>query len=140
MCRVRQRKDRHFGPDDPIFYPQPFSFALGHLSLIVTPRLSSEEKLYFAWVLPTPSDFSGSALGRDTSIGKLSADFLMGLQTMAQAVLCKSPKNSKDAHIIEASGAVRRTLEHLDVAASQEVTFQRVAFLQCKILELDARN
>ncbi|KAF9041866.1 hypothetical protein BDP27DRAFT_1244483, partial [Rhodocollybia butyracea] len=100
MCRVRQRRDRHFGPDDPIFYPQPFSFPLGHLSLIRTPRLSPEENLYYAWVLPTSADFVASTLGADC-VGKLSAKFLEGLQTMCRAVLKKSQKSSKDPHIMD---------------------------------------
>jgi hypothetical protein len=138
MCQVRQRKDRHFGPDDPIFYPQPFSFPLGHFSLIRTPRLSIEETLYYAWVLPTSADFVASTSGVNC-FGKLSAKFITGLQTMCQAVLGNSPKNSDDPHIMDYTGTVGRIVEQLEAAASQEVTFQRVAFIQHKVLELDAR-
>ncbi|THU77304.1 hypothetical protein K435DRAFT_824370 [Dendrothele bispora CBS 962.96] len=69
--------DPHFGEEDPLYFPQPFSLTLPHLALIPLPSASDNDKHGIAWyrlthfdfVLVSPEDQSGScgSLGVITS-------------------------------------------------------------------------
>ncbi|KAL0057493.1 hypothetical protein AAF712_015863 [Marasmius tenuissimus] len=57
LRHVRMRKDLHFGEEDPLFFPQPYTPGIGHLSVIPIRTSEPNNPHSPAWTAPSPSDF-----------------------------------------------------------------------------------
>ncbi|KAK1215779.1 hypothetical protein PQX77_021589 [Marasmius sp. AFHP31] len=51
------RKDFHFGEEDPLFFPQPYTAGIGHLSVIPMRTSEASNPHSAAWTIPSHSDF-----------------------------------------------------------------------------------
>ncbi|KAL0564366.1 hypothetical protein V5O48_017680 [Marasmius crinis-equi] len=116
-CRVRMRRDRHFGSDDPLHYPQPWNRELAHLAVIrVQSNLHEEPCIDTAWHIPSTKDFVQSpgcgGLGRlDRRIRERFSTFCCSIQ-------------------------LNRLLDRLDCPASESQALLRFACAQRQALEL----
>ncbi|KIK56377.1 hypothetical protein GYMLUDRAFT_119833, partial [Collybiopsis luxurians FD-317 M1] len=102
MSRVRWRQQLHFGPDDPLYLPQPFNKAVPHLVLIMPPCYDVEDKFHYAWQKLTeahfvPEDTCSCAMG----LGRLEPQFQKGLKALAKHVLKAIPQGTKDTFVLE---------------------------------------
>ena len=50
-------KDLHFGEEDPLFFPQPYTPGLGHLAVIPMRSPEGDQCHSAAWIIPSLSDF-----------------------------------------------------------------------------------
>jgi hypothetical protein len=51
------RRDWHFGVDDPLYYPQPFSTFTGHLAVLRSASTNPSHVYALAWYILRPVDF-----------------------------------------------------------------------------------
>ncbi|KAK1230693.1 hypothetical protein PQX77_006208 [Marasmius sp. AFHP31] len=117
MCRVRLRRNNHFGPDDPLHHPQPFDRRHAHLAVLcVKGNAADNPLLETAWLIPKNTDFVECP-----SCGGLG------------------PAHSKDALVGEGTIQLNRLLDRLDAPASLKETFLRFAYAQRQVLKLLAR-
>ncbi|KIK61485.1 hypothetical protein GYMLUDRAFT_166567, partial [Collybiopsis luxurians FD-317 M1] len=102
MCRVRWRQGLHFGPDDPLFLPQPFNKAVPHLALIMPPSCDPQDKYYYAWARPTKAEFVPDDIcPGEVGLGRLESQFHKGLKSLAKQLLKQIPENTKDNFVLE---------------------------------------
>ncbi|KAK1219196.1 hypothetical protein PQX77_018092, partial [Marasmius sp. AFHP31] len=112
---IRFRRDFHFGEEDPVYFPQPFSHRIAHLAVIPHPSLDPLHKHAIAWRVLTPEDFvplragdSSGGLGLirefirndmkravDTIVGKVSALSASGVLSAADQELWKNDKYAR---------------------------------------------
>ncbi|KIK50019.1 hypothetical protein GYMLUDRAFT_146906, partial [Collybiopsis luxurians FD-317 M1] len=73
LCHVRLRRDFHFGLDDPLYFPQPFTLESGHLALMLCPSNNPKDDFYPAWLNPRHDQFC--VLNASLGLGKLETGF-----------------------------------------------------------------
>ncbi|KAE9384922.1 hypothetical protein BT96DRAFT_950224 [Gymnopus androsaceus JB14] len=56
-CEMRMRRQNNFAKDDPLYWPQPYHYTVGHLAVIPYPNNSVDHPLHWAWYQPTSGDF-----------------------------------------------------------------------------------
>ncbi|KAL0056772.1 hypothetical protein AAF712_016618 [Marasmius tenuissimus] len=139
-CRVHMRHDRHFGPDDPLHYPQPWNRTLAHLAVIrVQSEIHEEPDIDTAWLIPSAQEFVQSpGCG---GLGRLDRRIREHFTVFCHYVLNKFPPDAKDVDRIVGEGSIHlnRLLERLDSPASESQTFLHLACAQRQALELLAR-
>ncbi|KIK55198.1 hypothetical protein GYMLUDRAFT_144670, partial [Collybiopsis luxurians FD-317 M1] len=79
-CRVRLRRDYHFGTDDPLYFPQPFDHELGHLAILLCPSHDTQHEFFHAWFTPGPEQFN--VINTSLRLGKLEDTFFNALTTL----------------------------------------------------------
>jgi hypothetical protein len=140
MCRVRWRQGLHFGPDDPLFLPQPFNKAVPHLALIMPPSCDPQDKYYYAWARPTKAEFVPDDIcPGEVGLGRLESQFHKGLKSLAKQLLKQIPENTKDNFVLEGSANLHRLLDRLQILSTCKELFLRVACAQRQLIELHAR-
>ncbi|KAJ3711963.1 hypothetical protein C8R42DRAFT_728282 [Lentinula raphanica] len=70
-CQTRMRRTFNFAKDDPIYWPQPFHLAVGHLAVVPCPSNDFDHPLRYAWYQLQDSDFQ--------QIDREGVDGLVGL-------------------------------------------------------------
>ncbi|KAL0567742.1 hypothetical protein V5O48_014255 [Marasmius crinis-equi] len=78
---IHLRKGDHFGLEDPLYFPQPFTLASPHLAMIPLPNTDPGNANFICWYRPTAKDFdwvnpedqSGSSTGLGLFSGNLRA-------------------------------------------------------------------
>ncbi|KIK69723.1 hypothetical protein GYMLUDRAFT_151326, partial [Collybiopsis luxurians FD-317 M1] len=101
-CLVHWHQGLHFGPNDPLYLPQPFNKAIPHLALIMPPCYDPQDKYYYAWAQLTEADFVPEDVCPGTvGLGRLVPQFDKGLKSLAKHVLKLVPENTKDSFVIE---------------------------------------
>ncbi|EEB92103.1 hypothetical protein MPER_09437 [Moniliophthora perniciosa FA553] len=90
--KVRMRRDFHFGEDDPLYFPQLFSFECGHLAVIPAVTTDPSSPHLFAWYTPLQSDFV--LFNPNTSVvhnvGKFSDAIVRKAKELAMSVIDKA--------------------------------------------------
>ncbi|KAG7096821.1 hypothetical protein E1B28_004230 [Marasmius oreades] len=80
---VHLRKNNHFGLEDPLYFPQPFSLAHPHLAFIPLPSTDHAGIFFLCWCLPTHNDFEWvnpeDESGSSTGLGRFKKDLLVKL-------------------------------------------------------------
>lgn len=143
LCRVRLRAGRHFGPDDPLYSPQPFVQAIGHLSVIRSPSSDPAHPLALAWLQPSSdhfvlNDHPGSVC---KGLGTLSRELFDRFQETCQAAISEIPKSNADSYLVDYPTHLQRCLDRLEsIPACREDVFLLFAYAQRLLLEMVARN
>ncbi|KAK7046048.1 hypothetical protein VNI00_007043 [Paramarasmius palmivorus] len=143
-CRVRLRRDRHFGRDDPLYYPQPFSRRAPHLSVIRVPLPSksdaSQDPFSVAWVVPNEQHFVSACGSFCQGFGTLQDTLSSQLADLGDNVIGAMPQGyNGDVYLRTYSSHLRATILRLQVAAPMADVLLRFRCAQRYILELDAR-
>ncbi|KAK1233859.1 hypothetical protein PQX77_002961 [Marasmius sp. AFHP31] len=153
---VRLRRDYHFGEEDPIFFPQPFSHLTPHLAVIPYPTSDLSNEHSFAWRVPIPDDFTPVNLNDPVNgLGRLSEPIRSAMKTAVDKVMSRASRlgssststlNSKDLKRYKDDKFVRTYMFTLKFfvsrtasLASCEETFMSFALCQRAYLELVAR-
>ncbi|KAK1217024.1 hypothetical protein PQX77_020330 [Marasmius sp. AFHP31] len=140
LCRVRLRRDNHFGPDDPLHHPQPFDRRNAHLAVLrVKGNCADNPLLETAWLIPTTTDFvECPSCG---GLGRLDLRIREKFTSLCRDVIAKFPStaHSEDGLVGEGTIQLNRLLDRLDAPASLKETFLRFACAQRQVLELLAR-
>ncbi|KAK7461753.1 hypothetical protein VKT23_008183 [Stygiomarasmius scandens] len=142
LCRTRMWKNRHFGKDDPLYFPQPYAESIGHLAVIPLPSLDVRHEHALAWHVPSKDEFSRLDPSKPYSgLGTLHANIITQLQEWSEPLLqcSREASVSTDHYVREGRNNLGRLLDFLDVPMSCEECFLRLACLQCQSLELLAR-
>ncbi|KAK1221131.1 hypothetical protein PQX77_016069 [Marasmius sp. AFHP31] len=141
LCRVRLRRDYHFGEDDPLFYPQPFNRTIAHLALIPIPNSHPAHSLYHAWFTPTERDFEPRAeMDICPRLSKLRSSIRDSFEVMAAEALERAKDHADDHYVSNQSLQLRFLLGRLDKQwAARSETFLRFALAQRQFLGLTAR-
>ncbi|KAK7442012.1 hypothetical protein VKT23_016289 [Stygiomarasmius scandens] len=143
-CATRMRRDYHFGTDDPLYFPQPFNIAVGHLAIIPAPSPDSFHNQALAWYRPKPSDF----LQHDPNLPfhgleKLSRELITRFETMANrlvnSALERAPTVKNDRYVRDGRASLQRLVERLQLVSTRDECLLLVACLQRQYLELYAR-
>ncbi|KAG7097807.1 hypothetical protein E1B28_005126 [Marasmius oreades] len=138
-CRVRMRKDRHFGHDDPILFPQPFVHAAAHLAVVRVPSLTGPFTI--AWLVPSENDFKPSDDTFCAGFGVFDTRTRSHLVKLAETVVKDLPANHQEDYYMKNNlEQLRRLLDCLQLAAPKEEVFLRFRCSQRHLLELDARS
>jgi hypothetical protein len=136
--RVRLRRDYHFGPDDSLYFPQPFQSDSRHLAAMLSPSRSPDHPFYYAWLTPSIDQFC--FLNTSLGLGKLESVFLKGLTSLSQRVLREVPSDVDDSCLDSLATNLRRFLDRLEIPGTQEKVFIMVTQVQRCLLELNARS
>ncbi|KAJ3832709.1 hypothetical protein F5878DRAFT_702762 [Lentinula raphanica] len=56
-CQTRMRRSFNFAKDDPLYWPQPFHLAVGHLAVVPCPSNDFDHPLRYAWYQLLDDDF-----------------------------------------------------------------------------------
>ncbi|KAG7093912.1 hypothetical protein E1B28_007548 [Marasmius oreades] len=140
-CRVRMRKHRHFGYDDPLFFPQPFSRPAAHLAVIRVPQPHTTHPFSVAWMVPDESHFVASDDTFCAGFGVLQNHIRSKLVDLSKSVIDSLPENRmEDSYMRPGLEQLRRLLDRLELAAPKDEVFLRFSCTQRHILELDARG
>ncbi|KAJ8091198.1 hypothetical protein PM082_004174 [Marasmius tenuissimus] len=151
---VRFRRDFHFGEEDPVYFPQPFSHRIAHLAVIPYPSPDPSHKHAIAWRVLGPEDFvrlnvadPPSILGHlsesvrvaikkavDDVIGKVSALSASGVLSLADQELWKNDKYAR-SYVF----SLKCLLARLSCPASFKESAMAFALCQRAYLELVAR-
>ncbi|KAL0063175.1 hypothetical protein AAF712_009969 [Marasmius tenuissimus] len=139
-CRVRMRRDRHFGPDDPLYFPQPFNRGSAHLAVIQIPQSSPDHPFSVAWMVPDESHFEPSLDAFCAGFGTLNIPTHCKLSFLHDTVLESIPRGKEDDPFIRTNREqLRRLMDRLKLSAPMDEIFIRFKCAQRLILELDAR-
>ncbi|KAL0573871.1 hypothetical protein V5O48_008073 [Marasmius crinis-equi] len=85
---IRMQRDRHFGEEDPLFFPQPFSNRVGHLSCIPYPSFDANNVHRIAWYIPTSQDFDTlPSTSPSHGLGTLSEDLRRRMRTATDGAI-----------------------------------------------------
>ncbi|KAJ8074360.1 hypothetical protein PM082_009976 [Marasmius tenuissimus] len=140
LCRVRLRRDNHFGPDDPLYHPQPFDRQHAHLAVLrVKGSVLDDPLLETAWLIPKASNFvECPACG---GLGRLDLRIRNQFTSLCLNVIAKFPSDAHTTDRLVGEGTIhlQRLLDQLDAPASQKDTFLRFSCAQRQVLELLAR-
>ncbi|THU95767.1 hypothetical protein K435DRAFT_859199 [Dendrothele bispora CBS 962.96] len=155
---IRLRQEPHFGEEDPLYFPQPFSNSLPHLPLIPLPSPEKNNLHYIAWYRPTHDDFvlvnpedeSGSSNGLglissavraqlqfaiDNTTAKISGfDSLVSTPDGSHSTLVESDKYIKDY-----SCSLQWLMAQLNCACTFKRSSMTFALVQRIYLEMVAR-
>ncbi|KAG7086689.1 hypothetical protein E1B28_002627 [Marasmius oreades] len=133
------RKDRHFGRDDPILFPQPFVPAAAHLAVVRVPSLTGPFTI--AWLVPSENDFKPSDDTFCAGFGVFDTRTRSHLVKLAETVVKDLPANHQEDYYMKNNlEQLRRLLDRLQLAAPKEEVFLRFRCAQRHLLELDARS
>ncbi|KAE9385901.1 hypothetical protein BT96DRAFT_1006617 [Gymnopus androsaceus JB14] len=56
-CETSMRQQNNFAKDNPLYWLQPYHYAVGHLAVIPYPNNSVDHPLHWAWYQPMSGDF-----------------------------------------------------------------------------------
>lgn len=145
------RRDRHFGPDDPLFFPQYFNMAVGHLAVIPTPSVLPSHPLAITWYTLLGTDFVFSDGAHAFSgLGKISQEIYKKLRACAQSLMTEytekrivggipySPLDG-DFYCETYCTQLNHLLGQLELSSSLLRVFIRFALAQRVLLEFRAR-
>jgi hypothetical protein len=140
---VRLKRDNHYGVHDPLYYPQVFSKRTAHIAIILRPNLDPQDPYYPAWMKPSSKEFIPDYQNSElVGLGHLQQDFYLRLRAMCERV-CKKITDEivelNDRFVLEANSQLRTVLARLELPASENDLFMRVAWAQRLALELHAR-
>ncbi|KIK53804.1 hypothetical protein GYMLUDRAFT_250127 [Collybiopsis luxurians FD-317 M1] len=138
ICQVRLRCDYHFGIDDPLYFPQPFSSDSAHLALMLCLSRNPDDRFYYAWF--TPSDDQFCVIDSSLEIGRLDSMFYEGLSALCLHVLKEVPPDADDVYLTSLATNLRRLLTRLDMPGTLQRTLALVAQIQRTALELNAQS
>ncbi|KAK7029038.1 hypothetical protein VNI00_014748 [Paramarasmius palmivorus] len=142
-CRVRLRKDWHFGRDDPLYYPQPFHRRAPHLSVIRLPSPNvdeSKDPFAVAWTVPTASHFIPTSTSFCTELGSLQDPLLSQIGDLSDQMIQTLPTGYEgDLYLRTYSAQLVAIVLRLQVVAPMKDLFLRFRCAQRIALELDAR-
>ncbi|KAJ8090897.1 hypothetical protein PM082_024820 [Marasmius tenuissimus] len=153
LCGVRSihlRKDDHFGLEDPLFFPQPFSLACPHLALIPLPTTDLENTNFVCWHRPTTHDFefvnredqsgSSAGLGLFTKVLHTQLRDVVSRATDRITVLRESHQSlTSDKFIQNYFTSLQWLLAQLNCACGYSRWLRTFAIIQRICLELNAR-
>ncbi|KAF5344057.1 hypothetical protein D9757_015496 [Collybiopsis confluens] len=144
LCETRMRRNFSFGKDDPLWWPQPFYFPVGHLAVIPLPTETPLYHLRFAWYSPRPDrDFlpvSGSSLMGTGNILSIVVKDISGMcQELLQQIPILCPEHRRDPVITQTKAQIRRYLERLPMRGTCDEMFHLLSCTQRSFLELYSR-
>ncbi|KAL0573802.1 hypothetical protein V5O48_008147 [Marasmius crinis-equi] len=150
---IRMRKDWHFGEEDPVYFPQPFSTRVGHLACIPNPSTDISNPHRIAWQVPSAGDFipfspSSTAQG----LGLISNQLASKMKAAADAAVYRvylEAKDSttetvesfkKDLFLRNYTFSLKYLCARLQSPASLQEVFMTFSLCQHVYLELVART
>ncbi|KAJ8094547.1 hypothetical protein PM082_010982 [Marasmius tenuissimus] len=147
---IHLRKDDHFGLEDPLFFPQPFSLACPHLALIPLPTTDLENTNFVCWHRPTTHDFefvnredqsgSSAGLGLFTKVLHTQLQDVVSRATDRITALCESHQSlTSDKFIQNYFTSLQWLLAQLNCACGYSRSLRTFAIIQRICLELNAR-
>ncbi|KAF5341449.1 hypothetical protein D9758_014733 [Tetrapyrgos nigripes] len=140
QCSVRMRRDGHFGPDDPLYFPQPFHCPTAHLAVIRAPQPSPDHPFAVAWIVLNDSHFELSTQTFCIGFGFLDRRLRSKLVALSDTVFKSIPHGQEDDPYIRSSREhLRRLMDRLNLSAPMDDLFLRFQCAQRHLLELDAR-
>ncbi|KAF5314223.1 hypothetical protein D9758_019030 [Tetrapyrgos nigripes] len=140
QCSVRMRRDGHFGPDDPLYFPQPFHRPTAHLAVIRAPQPSPDHPFAVAWIILNDSHFELSTQTFCVGFGFLDRRLRSKLVALSDTVFKSIPHGQEDDPYIRSSREhLCRLMDRLNLSAPMDDLFLRFQCAQRHLLELDAR-
>ncbi|KAL0063522.1 hypothetical protein AAF712_009619 [Marasmius tenuissimus] len=147
---IHLRKDDHFGLEDPLFFPQPFSLACPHLALIPLPTTDLENTNFVCWHRPTTHDFefvnredqsgSSAGLGLFTKVLRTQLRDVVSRATDRITALRESHQSlTSDKFIQNYFTSLQWLLAQLNCACGYSRSLRTFAIIQRICLELNAR-
>ncbi|KAJ8073670.1 hypothetical protein PM082_011948 [Marasmius tenuissimus] len=147
---IHLRKDDHFGLEDPLFFPQPFSLACPHLALIPLPTTDLKNTNFVCWHRPTTHDFefvnhedqsgSSAGLGLFTKVLHTQLRDVVSWATDRITALRESHQSlTSDKFIQNYFTSLQWLLAQLNCACGYSRSLRTFAIIQRICLELNAR-
>ncbi|THV08112.1 hypothetical protein K435DRAFT_558557, partial [Dendrothele bispora CBS 962.96] len=152
------RKHSHFGEEDPLYFPQPFSPSLPHLALIPLPSVDETNKHRIAWyhlhdsdfILVSPEDESGSSGGLGVITSTVRANMQRAIDAAKERLVAYSHSTSvpdgpnitnieDDKYLRDYSCSLQWLMAQLNCACTRTRSQMAFALVQRIYLEMIAR-
>ncbi|KAL0573814.1 hypothetical protein V5O48_008141 [Marasmius crinis-equi] len=129
---IRLRRDFHFGEEDPLYFPQPFSSETPHLSLIPYPSNDPAHKHTIAWHIPSlKTDFIPvNALDPSNGLGRLSDPIRTSMKKAVDALV------SQASALTSAVGVMRA--KDCEAYKNDQYTRSYIFALKCLLARLSS--